>query len=191
MISLDQAQEIICPESKWQEVLEHCRRKLAGDYLEGESRMPRAYGLVAGIQTGSALEVERVLPIKKNVRDQEPYKGFMDKVMKEHAVPSKTPFSKRGWMTDPEELKRCYEACDQEGLMVFGTYHMHVVPWKHDPLRDKPTKLDGVLARNSQLFTFIVSMVDMTRPRIRAFYEALEEREVPILIQDKALAQIA
>jgi len=94
-------------------------------------------------------------------------------------------------MTDPEELKQCYEACDQEGLMVFGTYHMHVVPWKDDPLRDKPTQLDRVLARNSQLFSFIVSMVDMARPTIRGFYEALEEREVPILIQEKALAQMA
>lgn len=191
MISLEQAQKMICPESKWQEILDHCKRKLAGDYLQGESRMPRAYGLVAGIQHGPVLEVERILAIKKNVRDQEPYKTYMDKIMKQHAVPSKTPFSKRGWMTDPTELKACYEQCDQEGLVVFGTYHMHVVPWENDPLRDKPTQLDRILARNSQLFSFIVSMVDMARPRIRAFYEALEAREVPILIEERELAQIA
>jgi proteasome lid subunit RPN8/RPN11 len=191
MIPLEQAQKIICPESKWQEILEHCKRKLAGDYLRGESRMPKAYGLVAGIQHGSALEVERILPIKKNVRDQEPYETYMDKIMTQYAVPSKTPLSKRGWVTDPAELKACYEECDQKGFMVFGTYHMHVVPWEHDPLRDRPTQLDRVLARNSQLFTFIVSMVDIALPRIRAFYEALETREVPILIQERELAQIA
>jgi len=191
MVLLEQAQEIICPESKWQEILEHCKRKLAGDYLPGESRMPRAYGVVAGIQHGPALEVERILPIKKNVRDQEPYKTYMDKIMKQYALPSKTPLSKRGWMTDPAELKACYEECDREGLVVFGTYHMHVVPWEHDPLRDRPTRLDMVLARNSRLFSFIVSMVDVALPRMRAFYEALEAREVPILIQEGELAQIA
>jgi proteasome lid subunit RPN8/RPN11 len=191
MISLEQAQKMICPESKWQEILDHCKRKLAGDYLQGESRMPRAYGLVAGIQQGPVLEVERILAIKKNVRDQEPYKTYMDKVMKQHAVPSKTPLSKRGWMTDPTELKACYEQCDQEGLVVFGTYHVHVVPWENDPLRDMPTQLDRILARNSQLFSFIVSLVDTARPTIRAFYEALEAREVPILIQERELAQIA
>jgi proteasome lid subunit RPN8/RPN11 len=191
MISLEEAQRIDCPESKWQEILEHCKRKLAGHYLSGESRMPRAYGLVAGVQHGPALEVERILPIKKNVRDHEPYKPYMDRVMEQYAVPSKTPFSQRGWMTDPTELKACYEECDQEGLMVFGTYHMHVIPWKHDPLRDTPTQLDRVLARNSQLFTFIVSMVNVALPRIRAFYEALEAREVPILIQGRELSQTA
>lgn len=191
IIPLDQAQKIICPESKWQEILEHCKRKLVGNYIQGESRMPKAYGLVAGKQHGPALEVERILPIKKNVRDQEPYKMFMDEVMKQYAVPSKTPFSMRGWMTDPAELKACYEECDQEGLMVFGTYHMHVVPWEHDPLRDRPTQLDRVLARNSQLFSFIVSMVDIARPTIRAFYEALEASEVPILVREREMAQIA
>ena len=189
MIPLEQAQKIICPESKWQEILEHCKRKLAGDYLHGESRMPRAYGLVAGIQHGPALEVERILPIKKNVRDQEPYETYMDKIMRQYAVPSQTPLSKRGWMTDPEELKGFYDRCDQEKLIVFGTYHMHVVPWEHDPMRDTPTLLDTVLARNSNLFSFIVAMVDVTRPKIRAFHEGRREKEIPIVIEDQQLAK--
>ena len=182
MIAFEQTKQIILPYLSWQEIVEHCRRKLSGDYLDGESRMPKAYGLVAGIQDEHTLNVERIFPIKKNVRDTEPYKTYMDKMMEQHAVPSKTSLDKRGWITDPEELKECYDKCDQEKLIVFGTYHMHIVPWENDLIRDTPTYLDTILARNSSLFSFIVSMVDVARPRIRAFYEGSGEKEVPIVI---------
>lgn len=183
MVEFEQVRQILLPVENWQQILEHCERKLEGRYLEGESRVRRAYGLVAGTQNQQILTVERILRVKKSVRDQEPYKTHMDKIMAEHAVPSKTPLSGRGWITDPVELKECYERCDREKLMVFGTYHMHIVPWEHDPVRDTPTQLDTILARNSNLFSFIVSMVDIARPRIRAFYEGSGENEVPILIK--------
>jgi hypothetical protein len=183
MIAFEQTRQIILPYPNWQEILEHCKRKLAGNYLQGESRLHRAYGLVAGIQDEHTLDVKRIVPLKKNIRDTEPYKTYMDNIMKQYAVPSKTPLSKRGWITDPEELKESYERCDQEKLIVFGTYHNHVVPWEHDPMRDTPTLLDTVLARNSNLFSFIVSMVNVSRPSIRAFYEGIREKEVPIQIQ--------
>ncbi len=184
MIAFEEISQIILPDRLWRQIAEHCKRKLEGRYLDGESRVRRAYGLVVGTQNGHTLNVERILHVKKNVRDKEPYKTHMDKIMAEYAVPSKTPLSKRGWITDPEELKECYDWCDQEKLIVFGTYHMHLVPWEHDPVRDTPTRLDTILARNSNLFSFIVSMVDITRPRIRAFYEGLGENEVPIIIQE-------
>lgn len=188
MILFEQVSQIILPDSRWQEILEHCNRKLEGKHLSGESRGRKACGLVAGVQDESNLIVECVIPVSRNVRDQEPYKTYMDKIMEEHAMPSETPLSGRGWITDPEELKACYDRCDQEKLVVFGTYHMHVVPWDHDALRDTPTYLDTVLAKNSGLFSFIVSMVDKSHPRIRGFYEGLVEQEIPILIQDRGLA---
>ena len=184
MIPYEQITQIMLPDPNWQGLLEHCKRKLAGNYLPGESRGRRAYGLVAGTQNEHKLNVERILPVKKNVRDQEPFRTYMDKMLDQHAVPSKTPFSMRGWVTDPEELKEYYDKCDRDKLLVFGTYHMHVVPWEHDPMRDTPTRLDAILAQNSNLFSFIVSMVDTAHPRIRAFYEGLTEKEVPIVIKD-------
>jgi hypothetical protein len=189
MIAFEQTGQIILPYPNWQEILEHCKRKLAGNYLQGESMSPRAYGLVTGIRNEHTLNIERIFPLKKNIRDREPYKTYMDNRMKQYAVPSKTPLSKRGWITDPEELKGCYDRCDQEKLIVFGTYHMHVVPWEHDPMRDTPTLLDTVFARNSNLFSFIVSMVDVTRPKIRAFHEGRREKETPIVIEDQQLAK--
>jgi hypothetical protein len=182
-MSFEQVKQIILPEALWQEIVSHCRRKLEGKYLEGESPVRRAYGLVAGSQNQHGLNVERVVPIKKNVRDQEPYKTYMDEVMERHAVPSKTPISKRGWITDPEELKENYDRLDKERMAVFGTYHMHVVPWKNDPLRECPTHLDTILGRDSHLFSFIVSMVDIAHPKIRAFFEGAADKETPILIQ--------
>ncbi len=184
VVAFDQIKQIILPNTNWEEILEHCKRKLAGDYLRGESRIRKAYGLVAGIQNDDILTVAGVFPLKKNVRDEEPYKTYMDRMMEEYAMRSKTPFSLRGWITDPQELKELYDRCDQEGIMLFGTYHMHVVSWERDPIRDTPTLLDAILARNSNLFSFIVSMVDITHPRIRVFYEGLREKEVPILIEN-------
>ena len=185
MTSLAQINRIIMPDSIWQEILAHGKRKLAGDYLPGESQGKRAYGIIAGSQNENLLEVACVLPGKKNVRSEEPYKTYMDRSMAQHAVPSKTPLSKRGWVIDPLEVKECYDICDRENLIVLGTYHMHIVPWEGDPIRDTPTHLDTVLARNSCLFQFIISMVDITNPIIRAFYEGQSEKEVPIFIQSE------
>ena len=173
---------ILLPERIWEEIVAHCRRKVAGDFLPGESQVKRAFGILAGIQEGRELHVRMVLPVKKNARNQEPLKSFMDKMMEEHAVPSTTPLSKRGWITDPQEFKECLDRCTQKGLSIFGAYHIHVVPWKGDPLRDTPTRLDTLLVRNSKMFSFIISMVDIEHPFMRAFYEGEIDQEVPIII---------
>jgi len=182
MAAFDQINQIILPHPKWVEILEHCRRKYRGNYLPGESETRSAYGLIAGIQDGYILKVESILPFKKNVKDKEPYKTYIDSTMEQYAVPSNTPFARRGWITDPKELKELYDICDREKFIVFGTYHTHFEPWEHDPTRDTPTFLDAVLAQDSHLFSFIVSMVDINRPGIRAFYEGLREKETRIRI---------
>jgi len=183
MTSLAQINRIILPDSNWQEIVAHGKRKLAGEHLPGECKGKRAYGIIAGSQNDKLLKVVRVLPGKNNFRDQEPYKTYMDRIMAQHAVPSKTPLNKRGWVMDPMEVKECYDICDRENLLVLGTCHMHIVPWEGDPIRDTPTLLDTVLARNSRLFQFIISLVDLNNPRIRAFYEGQREKETPIFIQ--------
>ena len=176
--------KIILPRQLWQEILDHCQRKLAGDFLPGESPVKRAYGILAGQKEENTFEICKVLPVKKNARNQEPLKTYMDQTLAQHAVPSTTPLSDRGWITDPAELMACYQQCDDENLVILGTYHMHIVPWKGDPLRDTPTRLDTVLARESNLYTFIISMVDVNAPHIRAFFEGDPNLETPIDIPD-------
>ena len=179
---LNDIDQILLPREKWEEIISHCKRKLAGEFLPGESRVKRAYGILAGAQEGRDLKVKLVLPVKKNARNQEPLKTYMDTVMTEHAVPSTTPLSQRGWITDPEELMECFNLCDHENLQIFGTYHMHIVPWEGDPIRDTPTLLDTVLARDSNLFSFIISMVDIEKPSMKAFFEGVIDNETPLVI---------
>jgi len=176
--------KILLPRDIWEEIVAHCKRKLAGDFLPGESRVKRAYGILAGVQKGRVLHVRRVLPVKKNARNDEPLKTYMDTMMTEHAVASTTPLSQRGWITDPQELMGCYDLCDRENLQIFGTYHMHIVPWEGDDIRDTPTLLDTVLAKESNLYSFIISMVDIEHPFMRAFYEGINDKETPLVIQE-------
>jgi hypothetical protein len=179
LVDIDQ---ISLPVEIWNDIITHCKRKLAGDFLPGESEVKRAYGILAGTRKKRELQVELVLPVKKNARNQEPLKNYMDTVMTEHAVASTTPLSQRGWITDPAELMACYEECDQKELQIFGTYHMHIVPWKGDPVRDTPTVLDTVLAKESNLFSFIISMVDIEQPSMKAFFEGDINKEIHLSI---------
>ncbi|MFP7755183.1 hypothetical protein ACLG6S_11125 [Thermodesulfobacteriota bacterium B35] len=182
MSDLGHAVRIDLPDHLWQEIIGHCRRKLAGDFLPGETPVRRAYGILAGDLEGEVMTVRLVLPVKKNARGVEPFKTYMDTVMAEHAVQSTTPMDRRGWITDPEELMACFRRIDEQGFTAFGTYHMHIVAWAGDPTRDTPTRLDTVLARNSNLVSFIISMVDREHPTMRAFYEGRPELEIPISI---------
>ncbi|XCN74775.1 MAG: hypothetical protein Q3M24_08530 [Candidatus Electrothrix aestuarii] len=173
---------ILLPEKIWEEIVAHCRRKVAGEFLPGETEVNRAFGILAGVQAGRELHVRKVIPVKKNARNQEPLKSFMDKMMEEHAVPSTTPLSKRGWITDPQEFKACLDLCQKDGLSIFGAYHIHVMPWEGDPLRDTPTRLDTLLVKNSKMFSFIISLVDVEKPSMRAFYEGEIDQESSIII---------
>lgn len=183
MTQLSQAKQIILPESKWEEIQAHCRRKLEGDFLPGETEVNRAYGILAGTISKSSLIIDCVMIVKKNARNVEPLKTYMDTVMGKHAKPSTTPLSQRGWITDPEELKCCLDQCENDNLQIFGTYHIHIVPWEGDPKRDTPTHLDAILAQNSNLYTFIIGMVDDSKPSIRAFYEGALTKEVPVILK--------
>jgi hypothetical protein len=173
---------ILLPQKVWEDIFAHCRRKVAGDFLPDESKVNRAFGILAGVQTGRELHVRMVNPVKKNARNQEPLKSFMDKMMEEHAVPSTTPLDKRGWITDPEEFRGCLERCNKKGFSIFGAYHIHLVPWDGDPLRESPTRVDTLLVKDSKMFSFLISMVDIEKPSIRAFYEGRVDQETPIII---------
>lgn len=85
-------------------------------------------------------------------------------------------------MADPKEVLQAQRACDRAGAVLFGNYHMHRVPWPHDPGRDTCTDLDTQLAAGSGLWAFIVSMVDPDEPRVRAFFEADNGREATVRI---------
>lgn len=177
MSGLHEIREIVFPRRRYNELLGHALRKLRGEYLPDEEAGPKAYGLLGGRQQGSSLTVTHVLPLRRNLRSEPRYKPFVDRLMAEVAVPSETPMDRRGWVADPGEVLAAEQACDSCGAGVFGSYHMHRVPWSHDPRRDTCTELDTQLAGGSGLWMLILSVVDPERPVLRAFFEGRNDHE--------------
>ena len=167
------------PELNRQALLEHCHRSLEA-FREGLSDEGKAFGLIFGSVSGQIITVTNCFPLQRNVRSLSPYKDYMDRMMTEHAIPSVTSLDRRGWVADPAELFSRIKECRKSGQMLLGTYHMHRVGWEHDSVRDTPTKLDAVLAKESGLLMFIISMVIPEQPIIRVFYEGIMEQEVTI-----------
>jgi len=162
-------------------MLAHCQRKLGGEkYLLGEDHDRKAFGLLGGRKTDGAIDVITCHPLLHNDRQNDSHKDYMDQMMTAHAVPSETPLSERGWVAATDELTGILKYCRDLDLVLIGTYHMHRVAWNHDKIRDTPTKLDAILGSNSRLLMFIISMVDPTKPLLRAFYEGDPNRELPI-----------
>ena len=166
------------------QMIDHCLRKLEGNYLKNENRDYKAFGLLAGDKNDERITVSAVYPLIRNARSMEPHSQFMDMMMEEHAIPSETPLSKRGWVAEPEELAMALLKFKEKGLSLVGSYHMHRVAWENDATRDTPTTLDTILGCNSRMIMFIISMVNPEKPIIRAFSEGSAEKEIPIDITD-------
>ncbi len=171
---------IILPETCRQGILEHCHQALE-EHRKGLTGRGKAFGLVCGTVEGDILNAAACFRLKENVRSQSPYREQVDRIMAEYAVPSETPLPNRGWVADPAELFARIRECRGNGQVLLGTYHMHRVAWEHDRERDTPTELDEVLGRDSGLLMFIVSMVRPRQPIIRAFYEGIKAKEIPIV----------
>jgi hypothetical protein len=179
---LSQVTEIAMARPLWTHIVGHAVRKMTGYYLEGEYQERKAFGMLVGRQTGTRMKVTAVHPLLGNLRHDSDHRNDMDEAVQSHAIPSETPLEQRGWMADPRELLHLERACRDTDWVIFGNYHTHRVPWPHDPVRDSCTDLDRVLAAGSGQWTFILSIVDLHAPRLRAFFEGDNEREAPINI---------
>jgi hypothetical protein len=162
-------------------IVAHARRKLAGDWLDGETPEPKAFGLIGGRLAGAELEATATFPLLRNLRHDARAGAAVDATVRAFAKPSRTPLERRGWLADPAEVLAAHRRCDAERALVFASYHMHQVAWDDDPLRDTPTRVDTALGEGQGIWMLILSMVDPARPILRAFWEGRPEREVPIL----------
>lgn len=180
MTSLGSVRTIKFAPREYGELLGHARRKLRGEYLPDEEAEPKAYGLLGGRQRQTCMHITHVFPLRGNLRSEPQFKPTVDRLMAEVAVPSETPMTRRGWVAHPDEIRRAEDACDSIGGVVFGSYHMHRVPWSHDPDRDTCTELDTRLAEGSGLWMLILSMVDPEHPVLRAFFEGRNDHEARV-----------
>ena len=94
----------------------------------------------------------------------------------------------RGWVADPREVLAVERFCDRYDWLNFGNYHTHRVGWPADPLRDTCTGLDRELARDCGQWVFILSVVDLDKPVLRAFYEGDNTIEARITITPEGQA---
>lgn len=179
---LARIEEIVCPRMLYTSIIAHAVRKFTDHYLDGETPEHKAFGMLAGHQTGGRMRTSGVFPLLVNLRHDPGYRTDMNGIVENHAIASQTPMDRRGWIADGRELMAIERICDETGAVVFGNYHTHRVAWPHDPLRDTCTELDKVLAGESGQWTFILSVVDLHCPRLRAFYEGDNAREAPITI---------
>lgn len=180
MPALSDVREFRVPTALLGQLVAHAERKLRGDYLDDEVPERKAYGLVGGRLRGGEAELTHVVPLRRNLRWAAEFKGYMDRLMEQAAVPSKTPLERRGWVTDPGEIRTAEQVFERDGATLVGSYHMHRVAWEHDPRRDSCTDLDRALAAGSGLWVFILSMVDPERPVVRAFFEGRNEQEATL-----------
>src|SRR4051812_37922564 len=54
--------------AQWEAIVGHARRKLEGDYLDGETAEQQAFGLLGGHVHGGAIETTGVFPLLRNLR---------------------------------------------------------------------------------------------------------------------------
>lgn len=178
--ALDRLEEIYFPKHLYWRLIGHARRKLAQQYLPGEERERKAYGLVGGHLHGAVAEVDHVVPLLRNRRSDPEMRPYVDQLMDDVAVASETPLDRRGWVTDPREVLEAERQFDATRSVLLGGYHMHRVAWQGDPLRDSCTQLDTCLAEGSGLWMFILSLVDPDRPILRTYYEGRNDQEAVV-----------
>jgi hypothetical protein len=174
--------EIRIPRPHYANIIGHACRKVEDHYLEGETAERMAFGLLTGTLKSDAIEVNCVFPLIANLRHVSVERDSMDAIVNEHAIPSETANSRRGWVADPHEILAVEQICDRYGWVNFGNYHTHRVSWPDDPLRDTCTGLDRALAMDSGQWVLILSVVDLDKPILRAFYEGCNKTEALIRV---------
>jgi hypothetical protein len=182
-------QQIVLPRTLYALMMSHVVRKLTGHYLAGETPERKAFGIVAGCRQCDEFEVTAVIPLLVNLRADPRYAADMDEIVDRHAIPSETPNAQRGWIAHPRELRDIEDVCDRYAWSMLGNYHTHRVAWPQDPDRDSCTQLDRQLAVDSRQWTFIVSAVDLDRPRLRAFFEGDNDREIEVRVTPDLVEQ--
>ena len=179
--SLETATKVLLLKPEREELLAHCFRKMNAKYLANETPERKAYGLIAGNIEGDIVKIKSVCPLHVNFRNDNSNNKYMNNMMDQHAEASETPLDKRGWVASPIETKNMLNRCVTEGTELLASYHMHRVAWDHDHLRDLPTELDYLLAKDTGMLMFIISTVNDKKPTIKAFYEGHPEKQLQII----------
>lgn len=174
--------KIYFKEKFYNEIINHCVRKLNGEFLEDETKERQAFGVITGKNNRNYIEITNVVNLKKNYRYEQETSKKMNKFIDEYAIPGGIKTSERAWAIDPIELNTILTNLSKDEEFL-GTYHMHSnLSWANDYPKNLPTKLDRELNIDSGLINLIVCICDNEK-KIRAFFESDINNEYEIIIK--------
>ena len=164
-------------------IIEHCVRKLNEDYYDDETKEQQAFGVVVGKKSDNDVVVTKIINLKSNYRFETETSKKMNDFIEKYAIPGGIDVSERAWAIDPIELNNILLGLE-DGEDFLGTYHMHSdMSWKGDFPKELPTKLDRELNIDSELINLIVYIGEKER-KIRAFFESDIDREYEMIIME-------
>lgn len=166
-------------------IMNHCIRKLKGNYLSDETKERQAFGIVVGEKLDdNNYIVTRIVNLKKNFRYDCETSKKMNSYIEKYAIPGGLEVSERAWSIDPIELSTILTTLESPEIFL-GTYHMHsYLSWKGVFPKELPTKLDRELNIGSELVNFIVHITE-EKQGIRAFYESNIDNEYKIFVLEE------
>jgi proteasome lid subunit RPN8/RPN11 len=181
----EKTERIYLKNDVYEEIKNHCLRKLSGHYLKNETQETQAYGLLGARIENNTIHIEKIFPCRQNFRNDTSVVHHINSLVDRYALSADTPIHQRGWVIQPEELLEAYDEVEALGLEVIGSYHMHHDgSWLTDMPKEYPSQFDAKLAENSEMLMFIVSIKSGSLYSIRAFYNGLQNKEIRIIIND-------
>ncbi len=175
---------IYIEKKEYDEIINHCKRKLNGTFYSDETKEKQAFGVIIGETIENGYRITKIFNLKKNYRFNPSTSKKVDDYIKKYAISGGMEIKERAWSIDPIELNNILISLTQTEKFL-GTYHMHSkLSWKGDYPKDLPTVLDRKLNENSELINLIVSIGDYEN-KIRAFYESDVNQEYNIIIKDE------
>jgi hypothetical protein len=136
--------EIFIPESLYQELILICAGALPH----------KAFGLVSG---SDLYHPKGLHPCKTNLRNEPEWRPLFESFGDFYKDPD------LGFVISHPEVKAVLESIDARQEAFIGVFHSHRF------LRAEPTKLDLFLSSDSNLFSYIVSVVDPSNPDMGVF----------------------
>ncbi|MFT8350632.1 hypothetical protein [Clostridium saccharoperbutylacetonicum] len=182
-MNLDKNQEsIIIPKKLYDSIITHCLRKLNKEFLINETKEQQAFGIIGGTQSGKNIFAQMSIELCKNFRQDKTVNDYMNKAINDLAITSEMPVNERAWVSEPTELKAALDLFEENNMDLIGAYHMHHDnSWKGASDLDIPSELDEFLAKDTEIFMFIVRVSKEGKYSIRAFFEGNNEVEIKII----------
>ena len=126
----------------------------------------KCQGFLIGKRYPDRIEILDVIQAKTDLRQKEPFKSYIDKMLEKYMISPPTSkqkiadcpycyFRDRGFVISAEEYESVAEKSKKKGLEIVGIFHLHYCPYPTD--MSSITKYD-VMLWNPRLICAVVDM---------------------------------